>query len=291
MGFTTPKPPTCVAILGMQNNQIPDSALRASTSYNVNSMGPRNGRLHFQAKSAQYGAWAVSANNEFQYFEVNFGDWTQVTKVATQGRQDGAWWVKSYSLAYSYDGVFFEDYKEDDQVKVFVGNSDQYSVVTHTLKNPIIARYIRIKPKTWNGYISLRVEVYGCRQGFTPPEIKCRDPLGIESGKIPSASIIASSQYNQYYGPERGRLRTEPEGSFGGGWAAKYNDVKQFIQFDFGRVVKVTSVATQGRSDADWMVTSYTLAYSLDAGSFTPYGDGDGQARKILHPFLPYFMS
>ena len=102
----------------MQNNQIPDSALRASTSYNTNSMGPGNGRLHFQATSGKYGSWAVSANNEFQYFEVNFGDWTQVTKVATQGRQDGAWWTKSYSLAYSYDGVFFEDYKEDNVVKV-----------------------------------------------------------------------------------------------------------------------------------------------------------------------------
>lgn len=117
-GFTPPKPPTCVAPLGMQNNQISDSALRASTSYNVNSMGPRNGRLHFQAKSGQYGAWATSTNNEFQYFEVSFGDWTQVTQVATQGRQDGAWWVKSYILASSDDGVFFRDYQEDNKVKV-----------------------------------------------------------------------------------------------------------------------------------------------------------------------------
>lgn len=44
-----------------------------------------------------------------------------------------------------------------------------------------------------------------------------------------------------------------------------------------GKVTKVTAVATQGRSDADWMVTSYTLAYSVDAGSFIAYGDGDGQ--------------
>ena len=43
-----------------------------------------------------------------------------VTKVATQGRQDGEWYVKSYYLSYSYDGVFFEDYKEDGVVKVFM---------------------------------------------------------------------------------------------------------------------------------------------------------------------------
>lgn len=81
-------------------------------------MGPRNGRLHFQAGSGKYGSWAVSKNDQFQYFEVSFGDWTKVTKVATQGRQDGGWWTKSYSLAYSNDGVFFVDYKEDDTVKV-----------------------------------------------------------------------------------------------------------------------------------------------------------------------------
>ena len=114
-------------------------------------------------------------------------------------------------------------------------------------------------------------------KGFTPPVIKCRDPLGIESGKIPSTAIVASSMYNQYWGPDRGRLRTVKEGSYAGGWAAQYNNAKQFMQFDLGNVTKVTAVATQGRSDADWMVTSYTLAYSLDAGSFTAYGDGDGQ--------------
>ena len=117
--------------------------------------------------------------------------------------------------------------------------------------------------------------------GFTPPEIKCRDPLGIESGKIPNTAIVASSMYNQYWGPERGRLRRVKEGSYGGGWAAQYNDANQFLQFDLGKVTKVTAVATQGRSDANWMVSSYTLAYSLDAGSFTPYGDGDGQVRKL----------
>ena len=102
----------------MQNYQIPDSALRASTSYNVNSMGARNGRLHFQAKSGQYGAWAVKKNDPFQYFQVDFGNYAKVTGVATQGRQDGSWWVKTYSLSFSNDCVFFEDYREADAKKV-----------------------------------------------------------------------------------------------------------------------------------------------------------------------------
>lgn len=119
-------------------------------------------------------------------------------------------------------------------------------------------------------------------KGFTPPEIKCRNPLGIESGKIPSTAIVASTMYNQYYGPDRSRLRTVREGSYGGGWASQYNDANQFLQFDLGKVAMVTAVATQGRSDAHWMVTSYTLAYSLDAGSVTPYGYGDGQVKTLF---------
>lgn len=119
-------------------------------------------------------------------------------------------------------------------------------------------------------------------KGFTPPEIKCRNPLGIESGKIPSTAIVASTMYNQYYGPDRSRLRTVREGSYGGGWAAQYRDANQFLQFDLGKVAMVTAIATQGRSDANWMVTSYTLAYSLDAGSFTHYGDEDGQVKTLF---------
>ena len=102
----------------MQNNQIPDSALSASTSYNVNSMGPGNGRLYFQAKSGEYGAWATSTNDKFQWFAVDFGSYAKVTGLATQGRQDGNWWVESYSLSFSHDDVFFEDYKENNMKKV-----------------------------------------------------------------------------------------------------------------------------------------------------------------------------
>ncbi|XP_078346606.1 uncharacterized protein LOC144631897 [Oculina patagonica] len=270
-GFTTPKPPTCAAPLGMQNNQIPDSALRASTSYNVNSMGPRNGRLHFQAKSGQYGAWATSTNNEFQYFEVSFGDWTQVTKVATQGRQDGAWWVTSYTLSFSYDGVFFEDYKEDDVVKVFSGNSDRYTVVSHDLKIPIITRYIRIHPETWQSHISMRAELYGCREGFEPPKLECQSELGMKNGKIPNSAITATTILNQYYGTERARLDTVKSGSFAGAWIPKSQDAGQWIQVDLGKITKITRLATQGRQDAGHWVKSYSITYSVEGGPFISY--------------------
>lgn len=49
--------------------------------------------------------------------------------------------------------------------KVFQGNYDRYTPVSHDLKNPIITRYIRIHPKTWETRISMRAEFYGCSEG------------------------------------------------------------------------------------------------------------------------------
>lgn len=87
------------------------------------------------------------------------------------------------------------------------------------------------------------------------------------------------------WGPEKGRLQTEKHSNILKGWAAKFNDANEFIQFDLGGVTKVTGVATQGRSDADWMVTSYTLAYSLDGVNFTPYGGENAKVKRVLYSY------
>ena len=51
--------------------------------------------------------------------------------------------------------------------KEFKGNTDQFLVVWHLLKNPInVTRYIRIYPVAWNGRIGLRADFYGCKSGM-----------------------------------------------------------------------------------------------------------------------------
>ena len=104
--------------LGMQNGQIPDSAITASSSANANSYAPSIGRLHFLSSgSGKYGSWAAASNDQNQWFQVDFGSWTKVSAVATQGRQDSNQWVKSYSLSFSYDGVFWETVKNEHDLK------------------------------------------------------------------------------------------------------------------------------------------------------------------------------
>ena len=51
---------------------------------------------------------------------MNFVELMRIKGVATQGRQDAAQWVRSYTVSYSTDGMNFVPYKENRRVKVGV---------------------------------------------------------------------------------------------------------------------------------------------------------------------------
>ena len=48
---------------------------------------------------------------------------------------------------------------------MFAGNTDKSTIVSHVLSPAINARYIRVQPKTWNEYISMRIELVGYHTG------------------------------------------------------------------------------------------------------------------------------
>ena len=126
----------CIEALGMQNKQIPDSAITAS-SYGYSGIKAHNGRLHFLYKSSHVvGGWVARWIDQNPFFQVHFGDWRKVTRVAIQGRQDSDEWVESFSLSYGYDSVFFQDYTEEGVKKV--RKSKQNSLV---ISNTINYKY------------------------------------------------------------------------------------------------------------------------------------------------------
>lgn len=95
----------------MEDGKIPDSSITAYSMYN-NNYRPSQGRLYQQAVGG-LGSWLAKTNNQHQWFQVNFGDWTKVTRVCTQGRLDAAQWLTEYYLAFSYDGIFYRAYIGD----------------------------------------------------------------------------------------------------------------------------------------------------------------------------------
>ena len=58
--------------------------------------------------------WAAQYNDANQFLEIDLDEVTKVTRIATQGRLDAAWWVKTYTLSYSEDGGTFKDYKNGE---------------------------------------------------------------------------------------------------------------------------------------------------------------------------------
>ena len=125
-----------MAGLGLENRNIPDSAITASSFAN-SYYRPDQGRLQHQYESGGYGSWVPAASNDQQWFQVNFGDWRKVTRVAIQGRLNAGHWVTKFKLAYSYDGVFYKDYNED-------GENPKVQNFENTFKLPIYASDLKV---------------------------------------------------------------------------------------------------------------------------------------------------
>ncbi|KAJ7384396.1 EGF-like repeat and discoidin I-like domain-containing protein 3 [Desmophyllum pertusum] len=116
-GFVPPSPPQCLNALGMQSGRIKPDAVQASSQAGANH-GPDNGRLHFQKTGARAGAWCAKTNDANQWIQAKFDVVAKVRRVSTQGRMDTDQWVKTYTLAYSFDGKTWKDYKLNGIVTV-----------------------------------------------------------------------------------------------------------------------------------------------------------------------------
>lgn len=109
----------------MQNGQIPDSSITASSYYRARS-APRRARLHMalpDSVTGFTGGWC-QYRRSFKYYEwlqVDFGFVASVGKVATQGKQEFDFWVTRYFLVYrrvATSGLY--RYRQNGNVKVLV---------------------------------------------------------------------------------------------------------------------------------------------------------------------------
>ncbi|XP_071496805.1 lactadherin-like [Diadema antillarum] len=148
--------------------------------------------------------------------------------------------------------------------KVFAGNSDRSSLVTNEFVPALTARFVRLLPQSWHQDISMRFELLGA--GVAADISQEFLPLGLEDYVVPNTSMTASSVYSAAYPPSRGRLRLTPSGGFQDAWAARTNNVNQWLQIDLTNLYRITGLATQGRS-GEW-VRTYKVACSTDGENF-----------------------
>ena len=105
--------------LGMENNLLPNSAITAS------SVWPHPGHESWLARlnnvpiiGMSSGSWSAASNEAGQWLQIDLGEERLVTKLATQGRPSWDQWVTSYTILFSSHNVKWEEYKENDFVKV-----------------------------------------------------------------------------------------------------------------------------------------------------------------------------
>ena len=102
----------------MESYVISDGQISASSQWDVNHAAIQ-GRLNFKAGSGKQGGWSSGYNNVNQWLQIDLGDPnTDVTGLATQGRNAGSQWVTKYKMQYSVDGINFQYYVEQGAEKV-----------------------------------------------------------------------------------------------------------------------------------------------------------------------------
>lgn len=89
--------------------------------------------------------------------------------------------------------------------------------------------------------------------------------LGVADRRIKDAQMTSSSSWsNQYSASRGGRLYAQYA------WIPR-KTVNQWIQVDLAQDETVTAIATQGRSNANQFVKTYSVSYSTDGKVFKPY--------------------
>ncbi|KAM6446565.1 coagulation factor V isoform 3-T3 [Liasis olivaceus] len=155
----------CSMPLGMESGAIKNSEITAS-SYKTtwwNSWEPSLARLNLKGRT---NAWLPKANNNYQWLQIDLQQLTKITSIITQGAKSMSteMYVKTFSIHYSDDDSIWKPYLDasTSMEKVFTGNINSNGHVKHFFKPPIFSQYIRVIPKTWNEYIALRIELFGC---------------------------------------------------------------------------------------------------------------------------------
>ncbi|XP_073675355.1 uncharacterized protein aebp1b [Garra rufa] len=153
--------------LGMESHRIENDQLLTSSVYQ-HRYGTHRARLNIQASGDEDdmngGAWCANPEEKVHWIELDARTLTEFTGVITQGRDDPIEtdYVSSYYVAFSNDSREWNVLDDGYAEWLFFGNSDKSTPVLTQFMEPVVARYIRILPQSWNGTMCLRMEVLGC---------------------------------------------------------------------------------------------------------------------------------
>uniref|UniRef100_A0A8C2ZVK8 Neuropilin n=1 Tax=Cyclopterus lumpus TaxID=8103 RepID=A0A8C2ZVK8_CYCLU len=275
----------CSMALGMESGKISDDQIAASTNFYDNRWLPRQARLNNDDN-----AWTPSEDSNKEYIQVDLHFLKVLTGIATQGavskETQKSYYVTTFKLEVSTNGEDWMVYRHGKNHKIFHANTDPAEVVLNRVPQPVLARFVRIRPQTWRNGIALRFELYGCQITDAP----CSDLQGLLSGLLPDTQISASSSRDMVWNPGTARLVASRSGWFPA--PAQPLAGEEWLQVDLGVPKTVRGVITQGARGGDAgsgattdnraFVRKYKVAHSLNGKEWNFIMDSKTSLPKIF---------
>jgi len=113
---------------------------------------------------------------------IDMGKATEIGGVVTQGRKGTGQWVTTFTIKSSSDGSTWTDVGA-----TFTGNTDDNTKVYNTFDSIVYARYIRLYPKGYNGFTSMRWGLMYVKDDgscFAPVSTSMAETLAMDEGDL-----------------------------------------------------------------------------------------------------------
>nr|XP_023695789.1 neuropilin-2-like isoform X1 [Paramormyrops kingsleyae] len=273
----------CSTPFGMESKKISDEQITASSSYTDGRWSPRQARLNNDDN-----AWTPSDDSNKEYIQVDLNFLKVLTGIASQGaiskQTQTSYFVTTFKLEVSTNGEDWMMYRHGKNHKIFHANTDPTEVVLNRIPQPVLARFVRIRPQSWQNGIALRFELYGCQITDAP----CSEMQGMLSGLLPEAQISASSTRDLHWNPGEARLVGSRSGWFPSSTQPPAG--QEWLQVDLGSPRRVHGIITQGARGGDGgsgaenraFVRKYRVAHSLTGRDWTFAMDTKTSQPKIF---------
>ncbi|XP_076879304.1 neuropilin-2a isoform X2 [Brachyhypopomus gauderio] len=273
----------CSTAFGMESGKISDDQISASSTFYDGRWQPRLARLNNEDN-----AWTPSDDSIKEYIQVDLHFLKVLTGIATQGavskETQKSYYVTTFKLEVSSNGEDWMVYRHGKNHKVFHANTDPSEVVLNRVPQPVLARFVRIRPQTWMNGIALRFELYGCQITDAP----CSELQGMLSGLLPDSQISVSSVRDLHWMPGAARLVASRSGWFPG--PAQPLAGEEWLQVDLGNPKMVHGVITQGARSGEGTTSSenrafvrkYRLAHSLNGKDWNFVIDSKTSMHKVF---------
>uniref|UniRef100_A0AAZ3QAB6 Neuropilin n=1 Tax=Oncorhynchus tshawytscha TaxID=74940 RepID=A0AAZ3QAB6_ONCTS len=270
----------CSNALGLESGKISDDQITASSSFYDNTWLPRQARLNNGNN-----AWTPNEDSNKEYIQVDLHVLKVLTGISTQGavskETQKSYYVTTFKLEVSTNGEDWMVYRYGKNHKIFNANTDSTEVVLNRIPQPVLARFVRIRPQAWKTGIALRFELYGCQITDAP----CSEMQGMLSGLLPDSQITASSLRDIHGSMGTARLVASRSGWFPSSTQPLAGE--EWLQVDLGVPKTVRGVITQGARSVEGstlaenraFVRKYRVSHSLTGKDWTFILD-----RKTNHP-------